>query len=104
MGRLQTILNPYFLPSSFASAEQECVSKQQLEAVFAEGTFCDWAPIFVSVPAFSTGASYPVCPFSSHPFSYSCPSLLGWQSSSGFLCLVSHSPRLQMNCTKPGFL
>lgn len=40
MGRLKNTFNSYFLPSSFASAEQECVGKQHLLAVFAGGTFC----------------------------------------------------------------
>lgn len=59
--------------------------------------------------AFSTGASHPVCGFPSQPARLSLAGrrradLPGWQSSSGFLCLVSRSPWLQMNCTEPAFL
>lgn len=87
MGRLKNTSNPYFLPSSFASAEQECVSKQLLWAVFAGGTFCGCGPIFHQCQL-SAWMRVPLrVPFPGSPLSYSCPSLLGWQSSPGFLCL-----------------
>lgn len=97
--RLKNTFNPYFLPLSFASVKQGCFGKQQLWAAFAGGAFCGCAH------RFSSGASSPAFRFPSQPALLSPPGAAGLaELSLGFLCLISRSPWLQMNCMKPALL